>query len=104
MSAPWSQQWFDDCQIFYHRLLSGTYSHWCSWCGPFLVPMDETCPEFQFCKCFRCKCGDLMRPKWYPWGRRPIELHDDWFICPKMRWWNFWKHPYRDKSDRMWKI
>ena len=103
MSAPWSQEWFDECQKYYGKVLSGVYSHWCP--AAHDMPVDETDRNhFGFCSCFDCKCGTRMEPKYYPFGREPLELHDDFFICPKRRFWNFWKHPIRDKYNRQWKI
>jgi hypothetical protein len=87
---PWSKEWFEDCQHWLGRILEGRYRHWCNdWDG---LPVDEAMPEFDGCTCFKCRCGMLMVPKYYPFGRAPIQVHDDIFSCPKRKMWNFWKH------------
>jgi hypothetical protein len=89
---PWSKEWFEDCQKWLGVVLNGTYRHWCvDWDG---LPIDETSPEFECCYCFNCKCGTRMIPKYYPYGRELLEMHDDIFFCPKRRFWNFWKHTW----------
>ncbi len=103
MSAPWSQQWFDDCKALHNKILTGTYRHWCP--RSFDLPIDETDHAFSLCDCFKCRgCGTLMEPRAYPCGRSPMEMHDDIFECPKKRWWNFWRHPDLDKRNRQWKV
>lgn len=87
---PWSQLWFDDCMLWYGTVLRGRYTHWCK-SG---IPISEHLSVFQYCKCFNCKCGRLMVPKYYPHGRGTMEIHDDVFECPKQHWWNFWKHDW----------
>ena len=88
---PWSKEWFEDCERWLGRILDGNYRHWCTdWDD---LPVDETMPEFEACRCFHCPCGTRRQSKFYPWGRRNHEIHDDIFICPRRRIWNFWKHP-----------
>lgn len=104
MSAPWSEKWFEDCQNFHGRVLDGVYRHWCP--NGHDLPTDETDMwHFGFCDCFNCRgCGTRMKPKIYALGRHPLEIHEDIFICPNRRFWNFWRHPNRDKHARQWKI
>jgi hypothetical protein len=40
-----------DCMATYGRLLTGKYKHYCSELD--YVPIDETCPEFDSCACFK---------------------------------------------------
>lgn len=93
MGRPWSKEWFEDCKRWLGYTLEGQYRHWCNdWDG---LPVDETMPEFETCTCFKCPCGSVTEPKSYaPWGRSVWEMHDDVFICPKRRFWNFWKHTW----------
>src|SRR5690349_17846193 len=95
MSRPWSEQWFLDCLKWRGIILEGRYRHWCpDWDE---LPIDETTPEFP-CDCFRCKCGALLKPKYYPFGKPTLAMHDDIFECPKSRWWNFWKHTWMNRG------
>lgn len=103
---PWTEQWFADCREWYrdckNNPLRGRYAHWCPDCvvvksnGRWYrnLPIDETCLDFESCRCFRCICGELLEPKVYPFGRRPLEMFDDIFHCPKSRFWNFWRHDW----------
>lgn len=51
------QDWIQDC-LPYGRVLTGKYSHWClDWDG---MPIDETCPEFECCTCYRIN-GSLIK-------------------------------------------
>lgn len=116
MSNPWNNAWFEDCDLWYGRTLTGRYGHWCPYIigfrlqgvRPFLTvgpqrsgftlhgsdgtPIDETVPEFAECQCFDCICGVRMIPQDYPFGRHTLDILDDWFTCPSRRAWNFWKH------------
>jgi hypothetical protein len=86
---PWSKQWFDDCMHWRGKVLEGRYRHWCfDWDE---LPVDETTGEFP-CGCFSCKCGILMVPT--KLGEGALHLFDDYFECPKRRFWNFWKHDF----------
>lgn len=103
MSPPWSKQWFKECNNFHGRILNGIYAHWCP--NAHNLPIDETdIWHWGFCTCFDCKCGRTMKPKTYPFGRSALEIHDDIFICPARQFWNFWKHPDRNKYNRQWKV
>jgi len=45
-----SQDWIDDCQRYWGRLLTGAKGHWCpEWDD---LPIDETCQEFDCCICY----------------------------------------------------
>lgn len=103
MAAPWSQQWFDECEAFHHRTLQGIYRHWCP--NGHNLPTDETDHwHWGFCDCFDCECGKRMEPKEYPMGmRQNCQINEDVFVCPNKRFWNFWKHPDKDMDSRQWK-
>lgn len=96
---PWSKKWFADCRSVCGEILQGKYAHWCP--DLFNTPVDETRICFHFCDCFRCKCGAVTEPKFYPLGRRTMEMHDDIFICPERRFYNFWKHDIIDKTNEL---
>jgi hypothetical protein len=86
---PWSKEWLDDCEIFVGRILEGRYRHWCTDCVG--RPIDETMTQFfEFCKCFKCQCGEFMYGHYM--GDGPLHMFDDYYRCPKLRFWNFWKH------------
>lgn len=43
--------WAADCAFWYGELLTGKFRHWCpEWDG---LPIDETCPEFKACVCYK---------------------------------------------------
>jgi|SRR5665213_579217 len=96
MSRPWTQKWFDDCVLWYDigglNVLEGRYRHWCP--DNAGIPVDETCYGFIKCRCFRCKCGELLRPHEYWRPKHVLEMFDDIFECPKSHWYNFWKHDW----------
>lgn len=95
---PRTQEWFDACKLYYDidglKTLNGRYSHWCPTNAG--IPVDETTLGFVMCRCFRCKCGELMKPKEYWIRKRPLEMFDDIFECPDSRFWNFWRHDWHN--------
>ena len=41
----------EDCLHHYGEILTGKYKHYC--CEWDYLPIDETCPEYEFCYCFK---------------------------------------------------
>jgi hypothetical protein len=46
-----SEQWQADCRQEHRRFLTGENAHWCPAWG--MLPIDETCKEFDTCVCFK---------------------------------------------------
>jgi hypothetical protein len=40
----------EDCLHFHGKILTGKYKHFCHDFD--LLPLDETCSEFEYCHCF----------------------------------------------------
>lgn len=95
MARPWTEKWFLDCEKHWGRVLTGERRHWCPDLGG--VPIDETITDY--CRCFRCKCGQLL-DEVVPFARGPLDINREEFRCSKRLLWNFWKHSY--KSFDVW--
>ena len=47
--ADWAAEWKKACLEEYNKELTGSFRHYCpDWD---LLPIDDTCPEFQQCTC-----------------------------------------------------
>lgn len=49
MEPKYSDDWIEDCMHWYKKVLTGEKGHWCPEFDD--LPIDETCPEFEFCRC-----------------------------------------------------
>lgn len=44
------EHWIHDCRVWYDRLLTGKFAHYClDWDN---IPVDETTEEWKCCTCF----------------------------------------------------